>query len=45
MKSEIIIAPAKGKLGILTPGMGAVAKTFVAEGLYPEHDLFIQLKN
>jgi len=24
------IAPAEGKLGILTPGMGAVATTFVA---------------
>jgi len=30
MKSEIEITPAKGKLGILTPGMGAVATTFVA---------------
>jgi len=30
MKSEIEISPAKGKLGILTPGMGAVATTLVA---------------
>ena len=30
MKSEIEITPAKGKLGVLTPGMGAVATTFVA---------------
>ncbi len=28
--SESDIAPAKGKLGIMTPGMGAVATTFVA---------------
>ena len=27
---EIFIQPAKGKLGILMPGMGAVATTFVA---------------
>jgi len=33
MKSKIEITPAKGKLGILTPGMGAVATTFVA-GVY-----------
>ncbi|MGB5750787.1 MAG: inositol-3-phosphate synthase, partial [Desulfobacterales bacterium] len=33
MKSEIKISPAQGKLGILTPGMGAVATTFVA-GVY-----------
>ena len=26
----IEIRPAKGKLGILTPGMGAVATTFIA---------------
>jgi len=30
MKNEIEIVPAKGKLGILTPGMGAVATTLVA---------------
>ena len=33
MKSRVNIKPAKGKLGILTPGMGAVATTFVA-GVY-----------
>jgi myo-inositol-1-phosphate synthase len=33
MKSEIKISPAQGKLGILLPGMGAVATTFVA-GVY-----------
>lgn len=27
---QVNIAPAKGKLGILTPGMGAVATTFIA---------------
>ena len=27
---EITIAPAKGKLGVMIPGMGAVATTFVA---------------
>lgn len=30
MKEAITIAPAQGKLGILTPGMGAVATTFIA---------------
>jgi len=30
MAKGIKIAPAKGKLGILTPGMGAVATTFIA---------------
>lgn len=30
MAKGIKIAPAKGKLGILTPGMGAVATTFMA---------------
>ena len=35
------IAPATGKLGVLTPGMGAVASTFIAgviaarNGLHP----------
>ncbi len=29
-KSEVTIQPAKGRLGILTPGMGAVATTFIA---------------
>ena len=33
MKKEIEIKPANGKLGVLTPGMGAVATTFVA-GVY-----------
>ena len=33
MKKGIEIQPAKGKLGVLTPGMGAVATTFVA-GVY-----------
>ena len=28
--SDIFIAPAKGKLGVMIPGMGAVATTFVA---------------
>lgn len=30
MKKNIDIAPATGKLGILTPGLGAVATTFIA---------------
>jgi myo-inositol-1-phosphate synthase len=30
MKKEQTIAPANGKLGILTPGLGAVATTFIA---------------
>jgi hypothetical protein len=37
----ITIKPARGKLGVVLPGMGAVSS-------YPEHDLFIQqmkLKN
>ncbi len=29
-KKRIEIAPAKGKLGVLTPGMGAVATTFIS---------------
>ena len=29
-KPIVDIAPAKGKLGVLLPGMGAVATTFVA---------------
>ena len=29
-KPEVHIAPAKGRLGILTPGLGAVATTFIA---------------
>ena len=29
--TTINIAPATGKLGVLTPGMGAVATTFIAE--------------
>ena len=33
MKKGIEIQPANGKLGVLTPGMGAVATTFVA-GIY-----------
>jgi myo-inositol-1-phosphate synthase len=33
MKNGTEIQPAKGKLGVLTPGMGAVATTFVA-GVY-----------
>ena len=33
MDKEIEIKPASGKLGILTPGMGAVTTTFVA-GVY-----------
>ena len=33
MKKGIEIQPANGKLGVLTPGMGAVATTFVA-GVY-----------
>ena len=28
--TKIKIAPASGKLGVLTPGMGAVATTFIA---------------
>jgi len=30
MRKPVSIAPAKGKLGILTPGMGAVSTTFMA---------------
>ena len=30
MSKQIKIQPAAGKLGILTPGMGAVATTFIA---------------
>ena len=30
MRRPVNIAPPKGKLGILTPGMGAVATTFMA---------------
>ena len=30
MKKNITIKPATGKLGILTPGLGAVATTFIA---------------
>ena len=30
MSKQIEIKPAKGKLGILTPGMGAVSTTFIA---------------
>ncbi len=33
MKDRVNIIPANGKLGVLTPGMGAVATTFVA-GVY-----------
>ncbi len=33
MEKVIEIQPADGKLGVLTPGMGAVATTFVA-GVY-----------
>ena len=33
MKKKSEIKPAKGKLGVLTPGMGAVSTTFVA-GVY-----------
>src|SRR5215813_12148436 len=29
-KGPVQIAPARGKLGLLTPGMGAVATTFMA---------------
>lgn len=30
MKTGVDIKPATGKLGILTPGMGAVSTTFIA---------------
>ena len=30
LKSNVNIAPAEGKLGILIPGMGAVSTTFIA---------------
>ena len=30
MATEVKIAPANGKLGILIPGMGAVTSTFIA---------------
>ena len=33
MKKSLIIQPVDGKLGVLTPGMGAVATTLVA-GVY-----------
>ena len=31
------ITPANGKLGVLTPGMGAVASTFIAGVLCDQH--------
>jgi len=30
MSEKLDIAPARGKLGVLPPGLGAVASTFVA---------------
>ncbi|MTA79043.1 MAG: inositol-3-phosphate synthase, partial [Actinobacteria bacterium] len=30
MTKPVDIAPATGRLGVLTPGMGAVASTFIA---------------
>jgi len=30
MAEKLQIKPANGKLGVLTPGMGAVASTFIA---------------
>ena len=30
MNTPVTIAPATGRLGVLTPGMGAVASTFIA---------------
>ena len=30
MKEKTVIQPAKGKLGVLIPGLGAVATTFIA---------------
>ena len=30
MEKKYVIKPAKGKLGVLTPGMGAVSTTFIA---------------
>ena len=30
MNTPLDIAPATGRLGVLTPGMGAVASTFIA---------------
>ena len=39
MKTTPIIAPAEGKLGILLPGMGAVATTFIAGTLLSRRGL------
>src|ERR1700722_6828319 len=32
MRRPVSVAPPKGKLGVLTPGMGAVSTTFMAGG-------------
>ena len=44
-KDNVAIAPAEGKLGLLVPGIGAVATTFIAgvEAVKREHDVFIRL--
>src|SRR6204780_2507290 len=39
MRRPVSVAPPKGKLGVLTPGMGAVSTTFMAGGgLVPRGD-------
>ena len=43
MSEPITIRPASGKLGILLPGMGAVATTFIAGvALFPPHRKLLQ---
>src|ERR1700755_1460647 len=39
MKKRSRIAPAKGKLGVLLPGMGAVATTFIAGSILARRGL------
>jgi myo-inositol-1-phosphate synthase len=39
MKKPVQIAPAKGKLGVLCPGMGAVATTFIAGSMLARRGL------
>jgi myo-inositol-1-phosphate synthase len=39
MANKIEVAPASGKLGILTPGLGAVATTFIAGVIAARRDL------
>ena len=39
MKKPVRIAPATGKLGVLIPGMGAVATTFIAGAMLARRGL------